>query len=52
MKEHPLSDWSYSHFANFLVTLTLVKSQVVLVTGVQHHPLGAWVFRAPVVHSL
>lgn len=52
MKEHPLSDRSYSYLSNFLITLTLVKSQVVLVTGVQHHPLGTRVLRAPVVHSL
>lgn len=52
MKEHPFSDWSYSYLAYLFITLALIKSQVVLVTGIQHDPLGAWVLRAPVVHSL
>ncbi|MNJ05211.1 hypothetical protein D3C73_1663850 [compost metagenome] len=52
MEEHPLTDWSYSNLANFLITLALVKGQVVLVAGVQHHTLGTRVVCAPVMHSL
>ncbi|MNC40538.1 hypothetical protein D3C75_892540 [compost metagenome] len=52
MEEHVFADRAYRDLANFLIALTLVKGQVVLVAGVQHHTLGTRVVCAPVMHSL
>ncbi|MNR65932.1 hypothetical protein D3C85_1891970 [compost metagenome] len=52
MKEHVLANCPYSNFANFLVALTLIERQVMLVTRVQHDALGVFIFSTPVMHRL
>lgn len=52
MEEHPFPDRSYSDLTNFFIALALVKGQVMLIAGVEHYALGAWLIRAPVVHGL
>lgn len=52
MKEHPLSDWTYSYFANLLIPLKFVKRQITRIAGIQHHAMAAWLLGAPVMNSL
>jgi len=47
-----LADRSYSNFADFLITLTLIEGQIVFISGVQHDTLGMLVFGTPVMHRL
>jgi len=52
MKEHVFADRSDSNFADFLIALALIKSQIVFISGIQHHPLRMFVLGTPVMHSL